>query len=154
MNSALFRLIFLDNLIHNRQVVVVYLFTTANMQVLGSLAKIAHFIYPDPFKYNSTSKKIPLPDEATWEMAKEFISQDVPPGMKINMDGCAVEGAYNETPWLIYDKEHAPHYMDGVVNEFAETYLQYDKAPGKKVVVRAKICLGSIVRFYMKMFSR
>jgi len=154
MSDILFRLIFFDNLIHNRQIVVEFLFTTANMQILGSLAKIAHFIYPDPFKYSSTIKKIPPPDEETWEMAEEFIRHDVPPGMKIKKDGCVVEGGYNEIPWLIYDKAHAPLYMDRVVNEFAATYLQYDKALGKKVVVRAKITLGSIVKFYMKMFFR
>jgi hypothetical protein len=154
MNDTLFRRIFFDNLIHNKKIVVELLFTTANMQILGSLAKIAHFIYPDPFKYSQKSKKIPPPDDETWKMAEAFIRHDVPPGMKIVKDGCVVEGAYDETPWLIYDKAHAPLSMDRVVNEFAATYLQYHQGLGKKVVVRAKITPGSIVKFYMKLFFK
>lgn len=155
INRMLLSRAFVDNLVHHFKWSLDIVFTTANMRVLGTMAKIASYCYPNPFNYNQQLRSISPADDETWEIAQEFIANDVPENMKLEREACVVSGSYEETPWLMHDSRSAPKYDAGIVNEFAERYLQYSKKTGKKFFVRARITLWDLTKYSVsRLFSR
>lgn len=154
INALLFPSIFLDNLVSNRRLTVEMMFTTPNPKVLGCAARIASFIYPDPFLFNKEKKKLPPPDEETWQMAQEFISQELPENMRLHKDGCVVDGSYTDRPWLIYKEDEVPWHWDERVNDFCDAYLRYEEELGRKFVVRTKLTPKSVLLYLLRCFAR
>ncbi|MCD6270657.1 hypothetical protein J7J23_02695 [bacterium] len=149
VNFALLRYIFFDNLIKNKKLTIEFMLISPNLRVLGSMAKITSFMYPNPFLFDKKKKKIPPPDEETWQMAKELIRQSDNPNRFLHKDGCVLEDSYKDTPWLIYKKDKIPWHKNETVNKFGETYIQYSKETGKEFVIRAKINLKNIFLYYL-----
>lgn len=153
MNHMLFNRVFLDNMINNKKLTVEIIFKTPNLRVLGFLANIASFIYPDPRMYDQKSKKISLPDDETWQMVVEYNKQDYPKNMPLSKEGCVVEHETDEWPFCEYEKHGFPLYKDEIVNEFGRTYLQYDKGFRKMFIVHAKITLQGLINYLLRMVT-
>jgi len=152
INSILFNHIFIDNLIKNGKLTVDIMFISPNPRVLGFLAKVAKFMYPNPLLFDTETKKIPPADEETWQIVEELIRQSDKPNRILHRDGCVLEGSYADMPWLIYKKDEVPWYRNKLVNDFCETYLDYQKEEGKEFIIRAEITLRSLVVYYIKEF--
>ena len=52
--------------------------------------------------------------------------------------------------WLLYDNEQIPWHSDNAVNNFAKHYLGYGKKEDKEFIVRARIGMGSLIRYYFR----
>lgn len=131
-----------------------FMLITPNMKVLGSLAHLATFIYPDPYKFDLKTKKIPLADNETWEMTEFLIRHSDEPSRPISREGNVLSDSYRDLPDLIYKPGKAPIYRDRIVNEFGETYLEYSKASGKELVVRVKFGLGSLLKLFTNLIKK
>lgn len=151
MNHILFNRVFLDNMINNRNLTVEMISTTPNLRILGFLAKVASYIYPDPHAYDRKSKKIPLPNDETWLMAREYNKQDYPRNMPLSKEGCVVENETDEWPYCAYEKEGFPLYKDENVNELGRTYLQYDKGFHKMFIIHAKVTLWGLIKYLLRL---
>ena len=113
------------------------LFITPNIQTIASIAKVASFVYPNPYKQNIVEA-----DEETWETVKEFLKKSGENYRKLNRAGCIMEGFYDDKPELIF--KGLPNQNDPNLENFSKKYL-HDK-PGKEVVVRAKISIFSLLK--------
>ncbi len=108
MNHILFNRVFVDNMINNRKSTVEIISTTPNMRILGFLANVASFLYPDPCTYDRKSGQIPLPDDETWQMVREYNKHDYPRNMPLIKEGCVVENETNEWPYCEYETGFTP----------------------------------------------
>lgn len=127
-----------------------FMLITPNMKMLGSLANIAGFIYPNPYEFNVENNRIPSADTETWEMAQELIKNSDKPKRIIRREGLVLEGSNTDTPWLIYEPGEAPKYRDDVVNIFGEYYLGYSRKEDKEFIVRVNFTLINIIRSLLR----
>jgi len=151
LNALFIGEFFLKNLISTCNLSIEIMTITPSMRVLASLANVASFIYPNPFKANSEGRIIPA-DEQTYVMAKELIAISNDPNRHVKREGLVLIGSYRNTPWLIQEKPLK--YYDERVNLFCKKYIEYDKRSDKEFIVRAKITLISFVKFFIKKLKK
>ena len=152
MNHMLFNRILADNVVSNKKLTVEIMVTTPNPRVLGALASVASFIYPAPDTFDRQSKKVPLPDAETWQMAKEY-KKDYPKDMSLSKEGCVLVYDLFDWPHCEYKKNGVPQYKEGIVNELCRTYLQDEKGVPKMFIVRARITLGGLIKYLLRLIT-
>jgi hypothetical protein len=130
-----------------------FMLITPNMKVLGSLANIASFIYPDPYEYDPVKKRIPKADKETWAMTQALIKSSDHPERPLHREGNVLEDSYIDLPSLIYKPNEAPKYLDDIVNNFGEHYLGYSQRAGKELVVRVKFGIGSLLKSLLNLIN-
>jgi len=123
------------------------LLITPNARVLGMAANYASFMYPNPYDFDNCTKKMPLPDQQTFDIARELIKQSDKPERRIDKEACVLNGSYSDCNWLIYNKYNKPTYRQKIVNDFAEHYLDYNKRKDKEFIVRTRFNVVSLLRF-------
>ena len=126
------------------------MFITPNIRVLAKVAALADFVYPNPYEADKATGKIIPADDETWEMAQEIIRLSDNPMRRLDKDGLVLHGSYASMPWLLYDNEQIPWHSDNAVNNFAKHYLGYGKKEDKEFIVRARIGMGSLIRYYFR----
>ena len=126
------------------------MFITPNIRVLAKVAALADFVYPNPYNADKATGKIIPADDETWEMAQEIIRLSDNPMRRLDKDGLVLHGSYASMPWLLYDNEQIPWHSDNAVNNFAKHYLGYGKKEDKEFIVRARIGMGSLIRYYFR----
>ena len=141
MSTILIRRLFCENLLKGRTKLE-FVFITPNIRTMGTLAKVANFIYPNPYLFDEETRKIPEADSETLRTVKEFLKITKENCRKLEKEGCIMEGFYDTHPHLIV-KEKREH-SDKKLNSFAKTYL-YNK-PGREIVVRAILSIRSILK--------
>jgi len=149
MNYLLARKIIISNFLSGK-LSLDFMLITPNMRMLGSLANIAGFIYPNPYEFSVDNERIPSADTETWEMAQELIKISDKPKRKINREGLVLEGSNIDKPWLIYEPGEAPKYREEIVNIFGEHYLGYSRKEDKEFVVRVNFTLSNIIRSLLR----
>jgi len=124
------------------------MFITPNIRILTWMARLADFIYPNPY-FSDESGSIPIADKNTWEMASELVKMSDNPTRKLNREGLVLENSYASAPWLIYkDKEIPWHHLERF-NKFSVKYLGYGNEEDKEFVVRAQIGFLSILKYFL-----
>ena len=126
------------------------MFITPNIRVLAKVAALADFVYPNPYEADKATGKIIPADDETWEMAQEIIRLSDNPMRRLDKDGLVLHGSYASMPWLLYDNEQIPWHSDNAINNFAKHYLGYGKKEDKEFIVRARIGMGSLIRYYFR----
>ena len=126
------------------------MFITPNIRVLAKVAALADFVYPNPYEADKATGKIIPADDETWEMAQEIIRLSDNPMRRLDKDGLVLHGSYASMPWLLYDNEQIPWHSDNAVNNFAKHYLGYGKKEDKEFIVRARIGMRSLMRYYFR----
>jgi len=126
------------------------MFITPNIRVLAKVAALADFVYPNPYEADKATGKIIPADDETWEMAQEIIRLSDNPMRRLDKDGLVLHDSYASMPWLLYDNEQIPWHSDNAVNNFAKHYLGYGKKEDKEFIVRARIGMGSLIRYYFR----
>jgi len=130
MHSILSHRIFLENFLQLKTKIE-FVFITPNIRTIGALAKIADFIYPNPYMIDEKTGMIGCPDEKTWETVNLYLEATKETYRKLEKEGCVMIGFYDDKPNLILkEKETIP---DKKLRIFAKHYLK----PGNEVVVRA-----------------
>ncbi len=127
-------------------------FITPNIRVLSRMSRFASFIYPNP-SISDESGSIPEADDGTWKIAREILRMSNNPNRKLERDGLVLHGSYKETPWLIYNNDTAPWHASPSMNNFARKYLGYQTSEDKEFMVRARINLFSIMKFFLHSVS-
>ena len=121
-------------------------FITPNIRVLVHTAKLASFIYPNPYLSDSVGK-IPMADDVTWDLANELLKNSDNPSRRLEREGLVLKGSYTGTPWLIYNNDNAPWHTDGKINTFVRKYLGYHSGEDREFMVRARINIISLFRY-------
>lgn len=124
---------------------------TPSMRVLATLARVAQFIYPNPFKADAHGRISPA-DDTTYRMAKEIIATGDNPNRQIEREGLVLIGSYRNTPWLIPEKP-LRHYNERV-NLFCKRYIEYDRRSDKEFIVRATITPSSFLKLFYNIFKK
>ncbi len=124
---------------------------TPNMRVLATLAKVASFIYPNPFEADDNGR-ISQADDTTYKIAQEIITTSDDPSRQIEREGLVLKGSYRNTPWLIHDQP-LRHYNENI-NLFCKKYIEYDKRSDKEFIIRAIITPKSFLKLFYKVFKR
>jgi hypothetical protein len=140
MSRILLKSVIVENLLRGKLKVEV-IFITPNIRTMGAIARVASFIYPNPYLIDEFSKKIPRADNETWKMVKEFLTLSKEYFRRLDREGCIMEGFYDDRPHLIV---RSWDHLDKPLNLFAENYLYI--TPGREVVVRAIIDIWSIIK--------
>lgn len=123
-----------------------FFFITPNIKTLGNLARLAKFMYPNPYLIEKNGKIYPA-DDQTWELAKEYLRVEGEQPRCFEREGCVMEGFYDKRPHLI---QEYVHHRNKVLNKFGETYL-YSK-PGREVVARVVLSLRSLIKNELGIF--
>ncbi|TAN58699.1 hypothetical protein EPN15_00275 [Patescibacteria group bacterium] len=126
------------------------MFITPNIRVLAKTAALADFIYPNPYNADEATGRVTPADDDTWTMAQELIKLSDNPSRRLDREGLVLHGSYASMPWLIYNGEQIPWHRDVAVNSFAKYYLGYGRKEDKEFVVRARIGMGSLIRYYFR----
>ncbi len=124
-------------------------FITPNIRVLSSTAKIASFIYPNPYLSDHFGR-IPMADDETWNIARELLKRSDNPNRELLREGLVLKSSYASMPWLIYNNDSAPWDKNEKINVFARNYLNYHKGEDREFMVRAHINLLSIIKYIIK----
>lgn len=117
------------------------IFITPNIRTMGSIARVAKFIYPNPYEIDEKTGTLPRADDETWKTIKKYLVVTKEYFRKLDREGCIMEGFYDTRSHLIVTKRE---HMDKKLNLFGKNYLY--KTPGREVVVRAIIDLGALVK--------
>lgn len=139
MHATLGRKIFIENLLHFKTKIE-FVFITPNIRTIGALAKVADFIYPNPYTVDEKTGKIDYADDKTWETINLYLKATGETFRKLDRCGDVMIGFYDDKPNLIFhDNENIP---DKKLRVFAKHYLK----PGNEVVVRSIVSLGGLIR--------
>ncbi len=123
------------------------MFITPNIRTLSRAARLAEFIYPNPFEADPITGEIFPADDETWAMAKKLV-KDENPECILKRDGLVLSGFYLNMPWFIYNNFQIPWHSNDAFNKFVDRYLGYSKKDGKEFVVRAKFGIISLLKYY------
>jgi len=140
MSAILVRQIFIENFFRGK-IGLELVFITPNIRTMGAIARIASFIYPNPYEYDLTTQMIPPADEETWKTVNEFLRITDEKYRKLDRNGCVMEGFYDDKKHLIV--KNGGH-IDKKLNAFGKKYLY--SVPGSELVVRAKIDLLGLIK--------
>ncbi len=124
------------------------IFITPNIRTLYKASEISSFIYPNPREFSEDGKTAEA-DETTWAVVKNLIEKSHKPKRLISREGCVLFGSYEDTPWLIYDKQNLPWSHKEKINNFAKKYLGYGKKKDRELIVRMKVTLGSLMKYFV-----
>lgn len=139
MHAILGRRVFLENLLRLKTRIE-FVFITPNIRTIGTLAKVADFIYPNPYAVDDRTGKIDYADDYTWETIKLYLEATGETYRKLERCGDVMIGFYDDKPNLIIrENEHVP---DKKLRTFAQHYLK----PGNEVVVRALVSIWGLLR--------
>lgn len=119
-----------------------FIFITPNIRTLGAIARIADFIYPNPYDINPKTHKIKKADPETWRTIKKFLQIEGERYRVLDREGDIMEGFYDDKPQLLFNKKIT--HPDKAVNEFGKYYV-YNKK-GRDVVVRAEISMIKLLK--------
>lgn len=136
MYKIITKKIFIENLLCGKSKVE-FLFITPNINTMGTLARLATFMYPNP--YNMEDGKIESADSETWETVNEYLSQVGEKNRKLNREGCVMTGFYEDKKHLI---QKISSHEEKKFDEFAKKYLK----PGDEIVVRAIIGIKRVIK--------
>jgi len=117
-----------------------FVFITPNIRTLGAIARIADFMYPNPYDIDPKTHKIKKADPETWRTIKKFLQIEGERYRVLDREGDIMEGFYDDKPQLLFNKKIT--HPDKAVNEFGKYYV-YNKK-GRDVVVRAVLRTGKI----------
>lgn len=120
---------------------VEFVFITPNIRTLGALARIADFMYPNPYEINPKTHRIKKADPETWRTIKKFLQIEGETYRSLEREGNIMEGFYDDKPHLLFKKKIT--HPDKAVNEFGKYYVY--KGQGRDVVARAILSTGKIV---------
>lgn len=138
MHAQIGRRVFVENILRLRSRVE-FVFITPNIRTIGALAKIANFMYPNPYQINKKGK-VKDADKETWETVNLFLEATNETFRKLDKNGCVMIGFYDDKPELIQkEQENVP---DKMLKDFASNYLK----PGNEVVVRSTISVWGLFR--------
>lgn len=124
--------LFLENLLAGK-LRIEFVFITPNIRTLGTMSRVASFMYPNPYKIDPKTHKIAEADEVTWRTVKKFLELAGEKYRVLEKKGCIMEGFYDDKPHLVY-KEKITH-PDKELEDFGKYYV-YNKK-GRDVVARA-----------------
>jgi predicted ribosome quality control (RQC) complex YloA/Tae2 family protein len=119
-----------------------FLFITPNIRTLGTIARVADFIYPNPYNINPETHRVEEADEETWKTVREFLEKAGESYRSLEREGCIMEGFYDDKPQLLYKVK--PSHLDKALNDFGDHYLY--KKQGRDVIVRAIVGIGGLFR--------
>lgn len=137
MHTILGKKVFLENLLQLKTSVE-FVFITPNIRTIGALAKVADFIYPNPYLVDEKTGKIDYADDKTWETIKLYLKATGETYRKLDRCGNVMVGFYDDKPNLVIrETEKIP---DIKLRIFAKHYLK----PGNEVVVRSIVSLRGI----------
>lgn len=140
MSKIVLQKVMLENLLRGKTKIEV-IFITPNIRTMGAIARVAKFIYPNPYEIDEKTGTIPKADKETWQTVKKFLVVTKEYFRKLDREGCIMEGFYDTRPHLIVKKRE---HLDKKLNLFGKNYLY--KAPGREVVVRAIIDIGAVIK--------
>lgn len=137
MHGILGKRVFVGNLFKGRTKIE-FVFITPNIRTIGTLAKIADFVYPNPYLIDENGR-LEDADEETWETVKHFLVANKETYRELDRNGCVMVGFYDDKPHLVKKIAKVP---DKKLNDFAHHYLK----PGNEVVVRSIIGLMGLIK--------
>lgn len=120
---------------------VEFVFITPNIRTIGSIARVADFIYPNPYEINPKTHRIKKADTETWRTIKKFLQVEGERYRTLEREGSIMEGFYDDKPQLLFKKKIT--HSDKEVNEFGKYYVY--KKKGREVVVRAQVNIGKLL---------
>ncbi|MEI7690065.1 MAG: hypothetical protein WCI63_00290 [bacterium] len=132
MDYILGRKVLIENAIKGK-FKVEFVFITPNIRTLGAIARVADFIYPNPYMIDPKNHKIEKADAETWRTVKKFLQEEGELYRSLDREGNIMEGFYDDKPQLLFSKKIT--HSDKRVNDFGEYYVYKNK--GRDVVVRA-----------------
>jgi hypothetical protein len=121
---------------------VEFVFITPNIRTLGAIARVADFMYPNPYEMDLKTHKIKKADPETWRTIKKFLQVEGEKYRKLDREGDIMEGFYDDKPQLLFKKKIT--HPDKAVNEFGKYYVY--KKKGRDVVARAILSTGKIAQ--------
>lgn len=124
------------------------MFITPNIRALAKTAKFADFVYPDPYEADHVDSRISPADDETWEMARELIKISDNPNRRLDREGLVLHGSYASMPWLIYENDKIPWHHKDSINLFAKRYIGYGRKEDKEFVVRARIGVKALLKYF------
>jgi GNAT superfamily N-acetyltransferase len=138
MHTILGRRIFVENLI-KLKTSVEFVFITPNIRTIGALAKVADFIYPNPYAVDEAGN-IDYADDKTWETINLYLKATGETFRKLDRCGDVMIGFYDDKPNLILkENDNIP---DKKLRIFAKHYLK----PGNEIVSRAIVSIWGLLR--------
>lgn len=140
------RNVFIKNFIKIIYDPIEIMFITPNIRTISRAARLAEFIYPNPYEADQLTGKIELADDKTWFLAKELV-KDENPKCILKREGLVLSGFYFSMPWFIYEDTKIPWHYNKIINKFADRYLGYNKKDGKEFVVRAQFGIISLLKY-------
>jgi GNAT superfamily N-acetyltransferase len=139
MHTTISRRVFIENFLRFRRKVE-FVFITPNIRTIGSLARIADFIYPNPYSIEEKTGRIDYADDKTWETVNLYLKATGEKYRRLNRRGNVMIGFYDDKPNLVVkENESVP---DKKLRIFASRYLK----PGNEIVVRAEVSLGGLIK--------
>lgn len=138
MHTIIGRRVFWENLLRLKTKIE-FVFITPNIRTIGALAKVADFIYPNPYLVDDKTGKIDYADDKTWVTVKQYLKASDENYRKLDRCGCVMVGFYDDKPNLIVREDEM--IPDIKLRTFAKHYLK----PGNEVVVRAIVSLGGLI---------
>lgn len=139
MHAILGRRVFIENLLAFKTKLE-FVFITPNIRTIGALAKVADFIYPNPYSVDEKTGKIDYADDKTWETIQLFLKATGETYRKLDRCGDVMVGFYDDKPNLVMREDSK--IPDKRLRIFAKHYLK----PGNEVVVRAIVSVGGLFR--------
>jgi len=140
MSVVLVKQIFIESLLRGKTKLE-FVFITPNIRTMGSIARIASFIYPNPYDFDMETKLIPPADDETWATINEYLKITGEKCRSLDRNGCVMEGFYDTREHLIVkNKDH----VDKKLSAFGKAYLY--SVPGRELVVRAKVDLLGLIK--------
>lgn len=140
MSKLVLKKAMMENFLRGRTSVEI-IFITPNIRTMGAIARVAKFIYPNPYEIDEKTGQIPRADDETWKMIKRYLVVTKEFFRKLDREGCIMEGFYDTRPHLIITKRE---HLDKKLNLFGKNYLY--KTPGREAVVRAIVDLGALLK--------
>lgn len=137
LNKKIFWKIMLDSL-KNLHIGFQVMTISPNPRVLGSIARTAQSIYPNPYK------EIP-PSEEIWNKVQYLVETIGDPYNRLEKDKSILQGFYDCIPDLIYNPKEVPLDKDPEVNEFANKHLRFEEQQGREFVIYARYTLLSLL---------
>ncbi|MDD3480975.1 MAG: hypothetical protein PHW75_02000 [Patescibacteria group bacterium] len=138
MHMILSRRAFIENILQGKTKVE-FVFITPNISTIGALAKVADFMYPNPYDTNGEGQ-VSEADDYTWETVKLFLKASGEKYRELKREGSVMIGFYDDKPHLIVKNRRVAN--DKNLDKFAKRYLK----PGNEVVVRGVVGLIGVIR--------
>jgi len=132
--------VFLENMMKGK-LAVEFIFITSNALTIGSIAKLARFVYPNPYLINMETGRVDDPDEGTWETVKLFLEEEGEKYRDLQKNGSVMIGFYDDKKDLLM--QWGVEQKNKSMQLFVKNYLQ--PGSGKEVVVRAVISVWELL---------